>query len=262
MDSIVKRFYIIIPTPMSEIISSLHSFVIKDAVNTARTFTKKYFLTLLGLVIISSVIPSFVEWMFDYIVQQIPGATQTVIDPLTNVPTNEPVGIWAIISSIVYIVIGIVWAWLGLWVIQWYFQILEDKKPRLNVLTSAPWMRVARLIGGGILVGLAVILWLIALILPGIWIAIRLSLFQYYIAEGYGATDAIKASWAATKDNFWQLFKMGFVYIGIFLLWVLALGIGLLWALPTIALAQAYVYKKLKANTPSDIKPIKEAVIA
>lgn len=52
------------------------------------------------------------------------------------------------------------------------------------------------------------------------------------------------------------------MYAGIILLGALALGVGLLWALPTVALAQAYVYKKLKANTPSEFKPIEEKIIA
>ena len=66
---------------------------------------------------------------------------------------------------------------------------------------------------------------IIALILPGIWIAVRLSLFQYYIAEGYGAIDAMKASWAATRGNFWKLLGLGFIYVGIVLLGILALGV-------------------------------------
>lgn len=247
---------------MSEITpSSSHSFVAGEAIATARGFTKKYFWVVLGLLAIS-MLPSLVEIVFNIIIQQIPGATQTVIDPMTNIPTVEPVGVWAIISSVVTIIVGVLGAWLGLGLVKGYFSILEDKKPEWNIITSASWIQVARLIGGGILVGVLVLLGLIALILPGIWIAVRLSLFQYYIAEGYGAIDSIKASWAATKDNFWKLFGIGFVYAGIIILGALALLVGLLWALPTVALAQAYVYKKLKANTPSEFKPIEEKIIA
>ena len=247
---------------MSEITpSSSHSFVAGEAIATARGFTKKYFWVVLGLFALS-MLPSLGEALFDLLIQQIPGATQSVIDPMTNMAIMEPVGVWAIISSIVYIIVGVLGAWLGLGLVKGYFSILEDKKPEWNVITSASWIQVARLIGGGILVGLAVILGLIALILPGLWIAVRLSLFQYYIAEGYGAIDSIKASWAATKDNFWNLFGIGFMYAGIILLGALALVIGLLWALPTVALAQAYVYKKLKPNTPAEFKPIEEKIIA
>lgn len=72
-------------------------------------------------------------------------------------------------------------------------------------MTSTPWIKVARAIGGGLLITIAVVIGFIALIIPGIYLSVRFSLFQYYIVEGYGAIDAIKASWAATEGNFWKL---------------------------------------------------------
>ena len=48
---------------------------------------------------------------------------------------------------------------------------------------------------------------------------------------------------------------IGFIYVGIIILGALALVVGLFWAIPTVALAQAYVYKALKKNTPTDIQP-------
>lgn len=142
---------------MSEITPSSHTFVAKEAITTARGFTKKYFWVVLGLLVIS-MLPSLGEALFDIMIQQIPGATQSVIDPVTNMAAVEPVGVWAIISSIVYIIVGVLGAWLGLGLVKGYFSILEDKKPEWNIITSAPWIQVARLIGGGILVGLAVVL--------------------------------------------------------------------------------------------------------
>lgn len=246
---------------MSEIIPSSHTFVIKEVLSTAWGLVKKYFKTVVVLLLIT-MIPGAVETLITWIIQQIPGATQMITDPMTNMPSVQPVGVWAIIINILSIISGVVGAWLGLGLVKANLQILEDKKPEYSILTSSPWIRVARLIGGGILVGLAVIAGIIALILPGIWIATRLSLFQYYIAEWYGAIDSIKASWAATKNNFWQIFGIGFAYAGIILLGALALGVGLLWAIPTVSLAQAYVYKKLKANTPSNIHTIEDKINA
>jgi uncharacterized membrane protein len=133
--------------------------------------------------------------------------------------------------------------------------ILEDKKPVVKDL-CVPFMYVLRLIGWGILVWLAVLIGFVALIIPGIYIATRLSLFQYFIAEWYGAIDSIKASRAVTQGNVWNLIGIGFVYIGVALLGLLALVFGLLCALPTIMLAQTYVYTQLKKNLPEHFKPI------
>jgi hypothetical protein len=69
------------------------------------------------------------------------------------------------------------------------------------------------------LIGLATIIWFIALIIPGIYISIRLSMFKYFIAEWYSMIDAIKASWAITEGNIWNLIGISFVYFGIALLW-------------------------------------------
>lgn len=190
-----------------------HSFIIKEVISTSWKFIKKYFWTIIVLFLIT-LIPSIIEHIFDFIIRQIPGAT--IYN--TEIGTYEPVGIWVTISSIVYIIVGIVGAWLGLGYVRANLQILEDKKPPFSIITSTPWIRVARLIGGGILVGLVVLIGIIALIIPGIWIAVRLSLFQYYIAEGYGTIDSIKASWYATQDNFWKLSGIGLIYIGITLL--------------------------------------------
>lgn len=95
------------------------------------------------------------------------------------------------------------------------------------------------------------ILGLIALIVPGIYIAVRLSMFQYLIAEGYGWIDALKTSRAMTKGHFWKLVGIGFYYVGIVIIGILALVIGLFWAIPLIALAQTSVYLALKKNIVS-----------
>jgi len=214
-----------------------HSFSVSEAINTSRNATKKYlhYLLLLGII---AYLPSFISNL------------------LTSLPSSEAQGIRGVIMVVVSLIAGIIGVRLGIGLTKTNLMILEDKKPTVKDLTSTPRIYVARLIWWWILVGIAVLLGFIALIIPGIYIATRLSLFQYFIAEWYGAIDAIKASRATTQGNVWNLIGIGFVYIGIALLWVLALVVGLLWALPTIMLAQAYVYTQLKHNLAHTIKPI------
>lgn len=231
-----------------------HTFMISDAINTGWEATKKYFwiIMLLGGVVY---IPSLVSNLLDALVNYIPGATTMVTNPTTDVATATPTETRSIIIAIVFLITGVFWARLWLGLIKTNFLILEDKKPVIKDL-CVPFRYILRFIGGGILVWLATIIWFIVLIIPGIYISIRLSMFKYFIAEWYGAIDAIKASWAITEGNVWNLTKIGFVYFGIALLWLLALVFGLLWALPTIMLAQAYVYLQLKKNLPHDFKAI------
>ncbi len=200
-------------------------------------------------------IPSLLSNLFSMIVNYIPGATEMVWNEMQNMEVAQPTWPRSIAIAIVFAIASLFWARLWLWLVKTNFIILSDKKPTVKDL-CVPFRYVLRLIGGGILIGLATIIGFIALIIPGIYISIRLSMFKYFIAEWYGTIDAIKASWAITEDNVWNLIGISFVYFGIAVLWVLALFFGLLWAIPTIMLAQAYVYTQLKKNLPEHFKPI------
>ena len=189
---------------MAENLQPLPTFQNSEVISTAWNLLKKYFWTLIVLFIIT-LFPSVLDSLVNLLIQQIPGATTMVTNPLTNITELQPVGIWATIVSILSLLTGILGVWLGLGLIKANLQILEDKKPAYSIMTSTPWIKVARAIGGGLLITIAVVIGFIALIIPGIYLSVRFSLFQYYIVEGYGAIDAIKASWAATEGNFWKL---------------------------------------------------------
>lgn len=94
-----------------------------------------------------------------------------------------------------------------------------------------------------ILYVIVVMLGLVLLILPGIFLAVRLGQYQMAIIDRkLGPVEGLKASWAITKGNFWNLFLLGLASFGIAILGLLALGVGLLWAYPTIFLAMAAAY--------------------
>ncbi len=70
--------------------------------------------------------------------------------------------------------------------------------------------------------GICLIFSLLALILPGIWVLVRLSFVdQVAIGERLTGTGAIKRSWELTRGRFWPL--LGYLLVGI--LPVVALGI-------------------------------------
>lgn len=134
--------------------------------------------------------------------------------------------------------------WIG--VLKLCLDLSNGKKARLDTLLNE-FSKVPSYIVSCILYGLAVFLGLLLLVLPGIFIAIRLQLYLYYIVDkSMGPIDALKASWKTTEGHFWDLFLAAVMAIVINILGALALGIGLFVSYPTTLMASAYIYKKIK----------------
>lgn len=86
-------------------------------------------------------------------------------------------------------------------------------------------------------------------IIPGVIAAIRASLAPYVlITQNVGPIDAVKKSFAITKGNFWFLFRVYLTCGALSILGVIALGVGLLIAIPVTALMSAIVYVYLYGN--------------
>lgn len=99
-----------------------------------------------------------------------------------------------------------------------------------------------------ILTGLILMAGFVLLVVPGIIWAIQFSMAPYLVIDKkMNPIDAMKESSKMTKGIKWQLFRFGLTIIGINILGVLALGIGLFATIPTSMVADALVYKKLKA---------------
>lgn len=98
-----------------------------------------------------------------------------------------------------------------------------------------------------ILYTLAVIAGTILFIIPGIIIAIRLQFYMYTVIEHEheDPLESLKRSWNMTRGHFWKLF--GFLIVSGLLIAVSAipLGLGLLFSLPVVSIAYAYLYRKL-----------------
>lgn len=76
-----------------------------------------------------------------------------------------------------------------------------------------------------------------------IYLMIRVSFSKYYTLEtGAWAIASIKKSFEMTKGRVGRLIVLGIISCGIVLLGFIALGIGLLWAFPTVFIAWMYIY--------------------
>ena len=107
---------------------------------------------------------------------------------------------------------------------------------------------------GSILFGLIVLGGLILLIIPGIYWAVRYHFYGYLILDqGMSPVDAIKRSGQLTRGVWWHLFGFWWVIFGIAFLGLIACCVGLLFAIPVMIVATAYVYRTLLAATPLEM---------
>ena len=98
----------------------------------------------------------------------------------------------------------------------------------------------------GLLMGILVLGGLILLVIPGIYVAIKLQFTPILVADkGLGPVGAVKASWELTKGKWFKLFVFDLLVAGINILGAIALGVGLLFTIPLSAIAFVYLYRKL-----------------
>jgi uncharacterized membrane protein len=124
----------------------------------------------------------------------------------------------------------------------------------VSSLILVPFFVILVLLAGlfglmGIMNGLMMVIgFIVALVLIGslVYLSIRLMFAKYYALDtGSGPMDSIKESMRISKGQVSKLIWLQFVMLGVGLLGILALFIGLFWAIPTIIIAQVLIYKTL-----------------
>jgi len=136
---------------------------------------------------------------------------------------------------------------LELGVISIAIRILnEDRVELANLFDVFP--RVPFAIVASFVASIAVAFGLLLLLVPGIIVALRLQFVGYAILEGHGPIESIQRSWEMTRGFGLDLFLLALLMLAVFVLGVICLLVGTLVALPVMAIAQAFVYRFLKAR--------------
>jgi uncharacterized membrane protein len=105
-------------------------------------------------------------------------------------------------------------------------------------------------LGATLLLGLITVVGVILLIVPGIYFALKYQFtIQLIIDKNLGVMAAMKESARITNGNKMAIFVFDLQCLGVVILGVLALGVGLLVALPTVELATIKVYRSLVPAT-------------
>ncbi len=98
----------------------------------------------------------------------------------------------------------------------------------------------------GLVTAIFVVLGLILFVIPGIIVAVMLSMAYYYVVDkGMGPIESLKASRAVTKGNRWTIFFVFLLSMLIVAAGALALIVGLLVAIPVVMQSYATIYLML-----------------
>ena len=151
------------------------------------------------------------------------------------------------LSILVGIVFFVVNSILSLGVIAIVLKFVKNEKPTIQDLVSKKHL-FSKYIFSNILVSILTIIGFLFFIIPGIVLAVRMQFYVYFIVEEeVGPIDAIKKSWNLTKGSFWNIFFFGLLAGVVQILGALALLVGLIFTTPTMWVAWAVGYEKLKA---------------
>lgn len=138
--------------------------------------------------------------------------------------------------------------WLGAGYAHCMLKLARGDVPQIaELFWGGRWFW--RTVGSGIVFVLAVSLGTLLCILPGIFIALRLWPYLYFIVdEDDGVTDAFNRSWNLTRDQYGLGLLLGLCAIGLNLAGVLMLCVGVLFTFPLTALLAAMTYLALRAD--------------
>lgn len=157
----------------------------------------------------------------------------------------------ALLGSIIGIISFLVNTFVTMGVFNVSLKFADGQQGEAADFISA-YPRYFTFLGASILYSIAVAIGTILFIIPGIIIGVRLQFFGFFILDqGAGVTEALQRSWEATRGVGWQVFFFDLALLGIIILGALALGVGLLIAVPVTWLALAYVYRRLQPKPAS-----------
>lgn len=119
------------------------------------------------------------------------------------------------------------------------FSKIQSLLPTLN--------QIFCMIGVALLVGLFVLCGLILLVIPGIWVAFRLSLSNLaYLDKGEGIRASVRTSWNLTKGSaFWTAVLVALTAALLYIVGLILFGLGILVTYPIAMILMAKFYRAL-----------------
>lgn len=112
--------------------------------------------------------------------------------------------------------------------------------------------KLLKMAGGMILFYIMLVIGLVLLIVPGIIVGVRFSYFMTAIIDrNMGPIEALKYSWNLTRGNVVNLIGLWFMLLLMLLAGVIALLVGLVFAIPVVTLSVTLAYRYLQYGPPA-----------
>ncbi len=172
-------------------------------------------------------------------------AINIVLNILGRVVGGDSYLLWWIFSLLSWVISMII----GAGIVRFALDITEGKE--LNAATILTPHKLGEVIVAAVLVGLATFVGLILLVIPGLLVMFFTSFTLFFLMDRpeLGAIDAIKASFAFTKDNAGQVIVWFLLSLATWIVGLLLCGVGLIAALPIVLIGTAYTYKTLTGQS-------------
>ncbi|MCC6881033.1 MAG: DUF4339 domain-containing protein [Verrucomicrobiales bacterium] len=162
------------------------------------------------------------------------------LDSMLGLQTNDGSGpINGVVSQLVSIFLGLGLTRVGL--------NLVSGQPVEVAQLFGEGSKFLRALGGSILFGLAIVLGLILLIVPGIYLALRYGQFLNAIVDkDMGVMESFQYSASITTNNLGNLFGLAVLGILIVIAGILALLVGVVFAYPVVWLSGVVAYRWMR----------------
>lgn len=180
-------------------------------------------------------------WKPVLIVGLISGIASAIITPAGGEKTT--------MGSLLNFVFGLMLMPLSVGLTYYILKFIRKDNPEINDLWSQ-FSRFIPIVMTGLLATLAILLGFLLLIIPGIILAMGLTMFQYILADpeykDLENVAVLKESWRLMKGYKSDYLMFQFSFIGWMLLVVFSFGIAAIYVVPYVTTATALYYEKLK----------------
>ena len=215
---------------MAQEIKLKKHFVIWDLLKRGWQITVDNFWQIVGLEIAFMVLFLIVSALINYAFPNQPNSHW--ISRLTNHALTDIIGVLA-----------------GLGILNFALRLSDYKSISFNEFFAKAPLFIKYFIAS-FLYAFCVVIGLLCLIIPGLIILTRFSLFGYFIVDQeLGPIEALEKSWKTVRGASWHVFGFLLAYLLVLLVGIVFFGVGFLVAFPVASIATALLYRTLVYQT-------------
>jgi|GEM_PF-46342 len=182
---------------------------------------------------------------------------------LVLMPAQTSSKVGSIIITVITVIISLIFT-LGF--MKNLFQALDGEEPQFSAYGKQAH-KILTLFVASLIYAIVVTIGLCIIIVPGIYLALRLQFFQAAIVEeDAGITSSLRRSWSITKGEVMHLFLLFLLQIAITIIGLCILIVGIFVAAPLVNMMQCATFRHLivpvETQTAETVEaPAEESVV-